>query len=77
MGKMQCRCGELLSSSPPNDMRLLVYSSDEWDSVLSAAAENRKPPRPQYDVWKCPKCGRIYVLGSGYGPPLRVYAIEE
>ncbi len=79
MSRMDCKCGETLSNTAaPNDIQLRVYTDKEWDDILNCdSIEPWKIPLPKYDVWKCPKCGRIYVFGEGYGPPIMVYKLEE
>jgi hypothetical protein len=75
---MTCRCGEELSNSQaPNDIQLRVYSDKEWDEILSVdIIETWKIPLPTYDVWKCPKCERLYVYEDGKGSPIKVYGLE-
>lgn len=79
MSRMVCRCGETLSNtSVPNDIELTVYTDKEWDEICNCESiEPWKIPLPTYDVWKCPKCGRIYVYKGDCETPIRVYKIEE
>lgn len=79
MAKMECRCGEILSNSlAPNDIQLRVYTDREWDEILHEdTIKTWKIPLPTYDVWKCPKCGRIYVFKEGVDKAIKVYALEE
>ena len=79
MARMECKCGELLSSSiAPNDIQLRVYTDREWDKILeNDIIETWKIPLPTCDVWRCPKCKRIYVFAKGNDKAIKVYAIEE
>ena len=79
MARMNCKCGEILSNSlVPNDIEMVVYTSKEWDEILKEdTIETWKIPLPKYDVWKCPKCGRIYVFKEGTDKAIKVYKIEE
>ena len=77
--RMNCICGEYLSSSEaPNDIQLRVYTDKEWDSILSVdTIEAWKFPLPRYDVWRCPKCERIYVFDDGSDKAIKVYKLEN
>jgi len=79
MARMNCRCGEILSDSmAPNDIQLKVYTDKEWDNILSVDTINTwEIPLPNYDVWKCPKCERVYVFEEGTEEAIKVYKIEE
>jgi hypothetical protein len=61
MARMECFSASLSNGFDPNDVQLRVYSDREFkQKVLN------KPPhlieRPDYDVWKCPECERLYFL---------------
>ena len=83
MARMDCICGEYLSNTMvPNDIELHVYTDREWDAILeNDTIETWKIPLPTYDVWRCPKCERIYVFGKGneegYNEAIKVYRLEE
>ncbi|MCL2400472.1 MAG: hypothetical protein FWC91_12110 [Defluviitaleaceae bacterium] len=76
MARMDCKCGEILSTSAaPNDIQLRVYTDREWDSILEVdVIDLKKFPLPTHDVCRCPKCERVYVF-TGEG--LKVYKLEE
>ena len=78
MARTECRCGEVLSiTAVPNDVQLRVYTDIEWVEIeKNDMVEMWEFPLPKYDVWKCPKCERIYVYGKGNNSPLKVYALE-
>ena len=75
MASMICRCGYRMSTSAaPNDIQLRVYTDVEWDAMTSEEwIEGWRLPLPKHDVWRCPRCERIYVFEQGYGPPIAVY----
>ena len=78
MARMLCKCGELLSNSQsPNNIVLHVYTDEEWDGIFNC--DSICPwliPLPKNDVWKCPKCQRIYVFGEHNDIPIAVYSLE-
>ena len=79
MARMNCICGAILSNSiVPNDTELIVYTSTEWDEILQRdIVETWKIPLPKYEVWKCPKCERIYVFKNGDNKAIKVYVLEK
>lgn len=79
MARMKCKCGYNLSNSEsPNDIQLRVYTDREWDKILDCEmVEPWKIPIPNYDVWLCPNCKRVYVFKGGHNNPVVVYNIEE
>ena len=83
MARMDCKCGECLSNhEAPNDIQLRVYTDREWDFILeSDILEAWKVPLPTHDVWRCPKCERIYVFGEsdedGCVKAIKIYSLEE
>lgn len=64
MAKFECNCGNILSNSrSPNDIEYHVYSDFEWNKILANnVIDSISIPRPQYEVWKCPKCQRLYIF---------------
>lgn len=79
MARFQCKCGEILfNSMAPNDIELRVYTDKEWDSIINQdTIDPINIPDPKYQVWRCPKCERLYVFNWGYGPPIKVYTLEK
>jgi len=79
MARMNCICGEVLSNSAaPNDVQLRVYTDREWDKILDTETiETWKIPTPKYDVWRCPKCERIYIFKEGSDSAVKIYALEK
>lgn len=78
MARMTCRCGKVLSNSQvPNDIELVVYTDKEWDKICDCdSIEPWMIPLPQYNVWRCPDCQRIYVYKRRENRPLMVYKLE-
>ena len=76
---MNCICGETLSNSAaPNDIQLRVYTDKEWDSILEVdIIEAWKFPLPTHDVWRCPKCERVYAFEPNNHTAIKVYKLEE
>lgn len=64
MARFSCKCGEILSNSlAPNEIQLKIFSDQEWDDIINMGMiDSIDLPDPKFDVWKCPKCGRIYVF---------------
>ena len=79
MAKMRCSCGaELNNQKSPNDIQLRVYNDKEWEEICDC--ESIQPwmiPAPKYDVWRCPRCKRIYVYESDDSSPVMVYRLEQ
>lgn len=79
MARLKCRCGEVLSNSlVPNNIELWVYTDKEWDDIMTVDTINTwEFPSPTYDVWKCPKCQRIYVFEEHNNKAVKVYKLED
>jgi len=77
--RMQCKCGEILSNSmAPNDIQLRVYTDREWDDIINMGEiDSINIPHPKIDVWRCPKCERVYVFEYGNHKVIKVYKLEE
>jgi predicted RNA-binding Zn-ribbon protein involved in translation (DUF1610 family) len=66
------------NSAVPNDFQLIVYSDTEWDKITSDTTLVTEIPDSKYDVWKCPKCKRIFVYNDqSWDTPIVVYAVEQ
>jgi hypothetical protein len=79
MAKMTCKCGEFISNSEaPNDVQLRVYTDKEWDAILeNETIETWKIPLPSFDIWRCPKCERIYVFSEDSDKAIKIYSLES
>ena len=79
MARMTCRCGaDLSNQEAPNDIELVVYTDKEWAKIC--ACDSIQPwmiPSPQYEVWRCPVCKRIYVYQAGGDTPAMIYRLEK
>ncbi|WP_242939896.1 hypothetical protein [Ruminococcus flavefaciens] len=79
MAKIICKCGFLLSNSEaPNDIQLRVYTDKEWDDIINYEEINPwMIPLPKYDVWRCPKCKRIFVFEDNNDVPIMIYNLDK
>lgn len=65
MARFECTCGNVLSNSLcPNDVELHVFTDAEWDTIIAEGKIDNTLmiPSPKHDVWRCPKCLRIYFF---------------
>jgi len=64
MANYYCKCGNRLNNSiVPNDIELRVYTDKEWDDIINIGMmDSVDLPDPKFDVWRCPKCERVYVF---------------
>lgn len=78
MARMSCKCGEVLSNTAaPNDIQLRVYTDKKRDDINNMGEiDSINIPHPKYDVWRCPKCERIYVFEDGNYSAIKVYKVE-
>ena len=79
MSKTKCKCGNLLSNSMvPNDIELRVYTDREWEEKINLGMiDSINIPLPKYNVWRCPKCERIYVYNWNEDNPIKTYILEK
>jgi ribosomal protein L37AE/L43A len=77
--KISCKCGEALpASGSPNGNMLRAYTDEEWERFLDAEIiKTQDVPPPPRDIWRCPKCERVYVFEKGGAAPAKVYALKE
>ena len=64
MARYKCKCGQVLNSQEsPVEVKLHVYTDTEWDEIWGdEAITSENFPDTKYDIWRCPKCERIYVF---------------
>jgi hypothetical protein len=64
MASFYCKCGNRLNNvEAPNDVEWRVYSDREWDAITSIEViDPINIPFPTIEVWRCPKCERIYIF---------------
>jgi hypothetical protein len=76
VARMECYCGAVLSnSSSPNEVHLRVYTDKEFEQKVL----NKLPHLtdfPEYDVWRCPQCERLYFFKDGQLKKLYVLDIN-
>ena len=75
MASMLCKCGERLSNTLcPNDIVYWVYSDITMDKICQNATIPTVSFTPEtdglldkndYEVWRCPKCKRLYIFEDG------------
>ncbi|MCL1988871.1 MAG: hypothetical protein FWG64_13025 [Firmicutes bacterium] len=81
MASMKCRCGEILCNATnegtdSNDIQLYFYNDHEWDEIIGMGVmDTFNLPSPT-DVWRCPKCERMYIFENGNNAPIKTYALE-
>lgn len=62
----------------PNDIQLRIYTDKEWDDIINMGIiDSLDIPFPKQDVWRCPKCERLYIFEYGKSKAIKVYAIEK
>ena len=57
MGRFCCHCGHVLSDNADGEC-ISLYSEKTYEN----AAEHGIFSFPDYEVWICKKCGRIYIF---------------
>jgi hypothetical protein len=64
MASVYCKCGDRLNNvEAPNDVEWRVYSDREWDEITNCnTIDPVYIPFPNIEVWRCPKCERVYVF---------------
>ena len=77
MARIHCKCGEVLTNSlAPNDIELRVYTDIEWDEIINCdVIDPIMIPFPKNEVWRCPKCERIYVFDGD--TVIKIYGLEK
>lgn len=75
MSKFTCKCGETLSNHRvPNDVELKIYTDKEWERISKLESIDQIPD-PQYEVWRCIACERLYFFEDS--KLVKSYVIEE
>jgi hypothetical protein len=79
MARMTCKCGEVLSNTlAPNDIQLRVFTDKEWDDIINIGQiDTLDLPDPKVDVWRCPKCERLYFFEDSNDKATKIYRLEE
>ena len=72
-----CRCGNMLTNHlDPNDTEYYVYSDREWSEFEKKGwIYFLDVPDPKYGVWRCEKCGRVYLFKNN--KVVKVYNPEK
>jgi hypothetical protein len=79
MARIKCKCGaELNNQETPNDIQLKIYTDREWDEIINHdVIDPITIPFPKYEVWRCPKCERLYFFEDGNDNAVKIYRLEE
>lgn len=75
-----CKCGEnMWNGNIPNDIEYWVYSDKQSDKILENDIISTLELGMSYDynVWRCPKCNRLYVFENGRNEVIAVYKLED
>ena len=79
-----CKCGcDMWNGKIPNDIEYTVFSDGRLDEVCAEdmVSTAELGLLNDYNVWKCPECGRLYVFknesGGAGNNVLCVYKPEE
>lgn len=70
MGKWTCKCGNPMNDhNAPNENGCVVYSEYDRGAIESSADDDGSIslfdiPDQKYDVYRCPRCGRLMVFGE-------------
>jgi len=80
MAVVWCKCGERLwNGADPNLIQYTVYSDPEWINILDLVDSGLEYgfdlPEPTHDVWRCPKCERVYIYEGN--KLVKQYVLEE
>lgn len=80
MSKWSCSCGARMDDHKcPDDNYYRVFSDEDWNNISTDEKGNlnlyEDIPTQTYDVYRCPKCGRLMVFGDN--GCISVYKKEE
>ena len=80
MAVFWCKCGERLwNGADPNLIEYTVYSDPEWMNIIDLIDNGLKNwwdlPNPSIDVWRCPKCERVYIFKDN--EVIKRYILED
>jgi len=75
-----CKCDERMwNGLTPNDIQYWVYSDRKMDKICENDTIDVIALWDiyDYDVWRCPKCKRLYVFQDGSNTPKYIYQLED
>lgn len=75
-----CKCGcDMWNGQIPNDIEYTVFSDRRMCEILEEDTVDTTDLalKNDYNVWLCPKCGRLYVFKESENKVLRVYKPED
>ena len=92
MARLACRCGySMWNGNVPNDIEFTVFSDRRFCELIDNPPALSSDPvefasdftdlmdMADYEVWRCPKCGRLYIFDkqSDSDKAQFVYKLEE
>lgn len=92
MAHLGCRCGySMWNGRVPNDIEFTVFSDRRFCELVEKPPDLFSNPEDfaldigdlmdmaDYEVWRCPKCGRLYIFDLQNNPNKAklVYKLEE
>lgn len=92
MARLACKCGHSMwNGHTPNDIEFTVFSDARVCELADHPPERSGDParfpfdfmdlmeEADYEVWRCPVCGRLYVFDQRDNPDRAkyVYRLEE
>ena len=80
MARIGCKCGRTMwNGETPNDIEFHVMSDRRLCDIQQADSIGTVEMADSFDynVWRCPDCGRLYVYDDKGSSALFVYTIEE
>lgn len=92
MAHLNCRCGySMWNGATPNDIEFTVFSDIRFCELLDEPCFFSGDPdmfpedimalmdRADYEIWRCPECGRLHVFDRQDSPAKvkYVYRLEE
>lgn len=75
-----CKCGiDMWNGEIPNDIEYTVFSDKRMNDIFEEDTVDTidLAQMNDYNVWRCPKCGRLYIFRNADNKLLFVYKLEE
>ncbi len=75
-----CKCGkDMWNGQIPNDIEFSVYSDKRMCEILENDMVDTidLARMNEYNVWRCPECGRLYVFKGSDNKVIRVFKPED
>lgn len=76
MGKIRCQCGKILDDDQKG-VFIHAYLPEHFNAIIESD-EPQYLLRADWTIWRCPKCGRLYIWDETKKQKYAtVYKIEE